>query len=216
MVCLLNCMAVTLDPQTGTMWIHHYITTEGKFNPVLLTLVLSKLTKKVGVLLSADGYLHIYLDGGHIRKAASCLPVNQQLVDVYGRCTKIKSELLRGPETHEDPQEKMKQSLAASPISISGSVPTMPQLIKIKLPSQVGPKVTAFGTILLKDDLGNKVANIRKRVREDPEEMAIEVLREWLAGKGVEVSWESLIATLRDCDLSLMADQLTTALVQLS
>ena len=37
--------------------------------------------------------------------------------------------------------------------------------------------MTAFGTILLKDDLGNKMANIRKRVREDPEEMAMEVLR---------------------------------------
>ena len=95
---------------------------------------------------------------------------------------------------------------------------TMPHscLIKIKLPSRVGPKVTAFGTILLKDDLGNKMANIRKRVREDPEEMAMKVLREWLAWKGVEVSWESLIATLRDCELSIFADQLTTALVQLS
>ena len=47
-----------------------------------------------------------------------------------------------------------------------------------KLPSRVGPKVSAFGTILLKDDLGNKMAIIRKRVREDPEEMAMEVLRE--------------------------------------
>ena len=35
-----------------------------------------EVNQKVGVLLSADGYLHVYLDGGHIRKAASCLPVN--------------------------------------------------------------------------------------------------------------------------------------------
>ena len=64
----------------------------------------------------------------------------------------------------------------------------------------------------MKDDLGNKMANIRKRVREDPEEMAMEVLREWLVGNGVEVSWKSLIATLRDCELSLMADQIQMAL----
>ena len=98
---------------------------------------------------------------------------------------------------------------------VSDLVPTMPQFIKIKLPSRVGPKVISFGTILLKDDLGNKMANIRKRLREDPEEMVMEVLREWLAGKGVEVSWESLIATLRDCELSLMADQIQMALDQL-
>jgi hypothetical protein len=47
------------------------------------------------------------------------------------------------------------------------------------------------------------------------EEMTMQVLREWLAGKGVEVSWESLIATLRDCELSLMADQIQMALDQL-
>ena len=40
----------------------------------------------------------------------------------------------------------------------------------------------------------------------------MEVLREWLAGKGVEVSWDSLIATLRDCKLSLMAEQIQMAL----
>ena len=44
--------------------------------------------------------------------------------------------------------------------------------------------------------------------------MAMEVLREWLAGKGVEVSWDSLIATLRDCELPLMAEQIQMALNQ--
>ena len=51
------------------------------------------------------------------------------------------------------------------------------------------------------------MANITKNCQGSPEDMAMEVLREWLAGKGVEVSWDSLIATLRDCELSLMADQ---------
>ena len=45
--------------------------------------------------------------------------------------------------------------------------------------------------------------------------MAMEVLREWLAGKGVEVSWDSLIATLRDSELRLMAEQIQMALNQL-
>ena len=45
--------------------------------------------------------------------------------------------------------------------------------------------------------------------------MAREVLREWLAGKGVEVSWDSLIATLKKSKLPLMAKQIQMALDQL-
>ena len=43
----------------------------------------------------------------------------------------------------------------------------------------------------------------------------MEVLREWLAGKGVEVSWDSLITTLMDCELPLIAEQIQMALDQL-
>ena len=56
---------------------------------------------------------------------------------------------------------------------------------------------------------------IRGNCQGRPEDMAMEVLREWLAGKGVEVSWDSLIATLRDCELPLMAEQIQMALDQL-
>ena len=44
--------------------------------------------------------------------------------------------------------------------------------------------------------------------------IAFDILREWLAGKGVKVSWDSLIATLRNSELSLMADQIQMALDQ--
>ena len=53
----------------------------------------------VGLLLTSDGQLHIYHDGRHTKKVATNLPVNHHLwgaVDVYGHCTKIKSELLSG------------------------------------------------------------------------------------------------------------------------
>ena len=74
-----------------------------------------EVNQKVGVLLSADGYLHVYLDGQHIREAASGLPVNQQLVDVYGRCTKIKSELLRGEsDIHAGPAIVVKPTIVLS------------------------------------------------------------------------------------------------------
>ena len=52
----------------------------------------------IGLLISSDGRLHIYLDGRHIT-TLSGLPVDGHLwgaVSVYGDCTKIKSELLSG------------------------------------------------------------------------------------------------------------------------
>ena len=55
------------------------------------------INQKVGLLLSPDGDLHVYLDGRHIMKAASGLPVDQLLwglVNVYANCSKIKPELL--------------------------------------------------------------------------------------------------------------------------
>ena len=51
------------------------------------------------------------------------------------------------------------------------------------------------------------MAVTRENCQWRPEEMAMEVLREWLAGKGVKVSWNGLIATLRDCELQLMAER---------
>ena len=39
----------------------------------------------------------------------------------------------------------------------------------------------------------------------------MEILRQWLNGEGVEVSWRSLISTLKDCDLSFMANQIEMA-----
>ena len=53
----------------------------------------------VGIFLTTDGDLHIYHNGQHIKKMATHLPVGDSLwgaVDVWGRCTKIKSELLSG------------------------------------------------------------------------------------------------------------------------
>ena len=53
----------------------------------------------VGLLISTNGQLHVYIDGRHSECIASGLPVNKPLfgaVDVYGDCTKIKSEFLSG------------------------------------------------------------------------------------------------------------------------
>ena len=55
--------------------------------------------QKVGLLVTTNGQLHLFLDGQHSKKIATGLPVYTPLwgtADVYSRCTKIKSEILSG------------------------------------------------------------------------------------------------------------------------
>ena len=58
-----------------------------------------KRHQTVGFLLTSDRQLHVYHDGRHTTMVLTDLPVNHHLwgaVDVIGKCTKIKSELLSG------------------------------------------------------------------------------------------------------------------------
>ena len=55
--------------------------------------------QSVGLLVTTNGQLHLYLDGRHVQEVATGLPVMTPLwgaVDVFGICTKIKSEILSG------------------------------------------------------------------------------------------------------------------------
>ena len=56
------------------------------------------INQTIGLLISSDTKLHVYLNGHHIT-TVSGLPVDSHLwgvVDVFANCTKIKSELLSG------------------------------------------------------------------------------------------------------------------------
>lgn len=50
------------------------------------------------------------------------------------------------------------------------------------------------------------------KVYNDPEEVMQHILREWLKGKGLPVTWESLIKTLRDTQLTVLADEVKAAI----
>ena len=55
--------------------------------------------QSVGLLVTTNGQLHLYLDGQHVQEVASGLPAFKPLwgaVSVYGKCTEIKSEILSG------------------------------------------------------------------------------------------------------------------------
>ena len=99
--------------------------------------------------------------------------------------------------------------------AVSGLQPTLPQLLAMDLPLRVRDQFETFGVFLLNDKDGDRMAIIKEESRGRPINITMEVLREWLAGKGVEVSWESLISTLRNSKLPLIAEQIQMALDKL-
>ena len=46
----------------------------------------------------------------------------------------------------------------------------------------------------------------KKEYQGDAEDMVLRILGEWLEGRGLPVSWETLVKTLRDTGLKALAD----------
>ena len=88
----------SIGPQNwhyGSKWIWN---NGKKCSPELPDIGHLNTNQTIGLLISSDTKLHIYLNGRHIT-TVSGLPVDSHLwgaVNVRGDCTKIKSELLSG------------------------------------------------------------------------------------------------------------------------
>ena len=92
--------------------------------------------------------------------------------------------------------------------SVAGQPPSLPELIRLQVPQQVGNSYSMFGIILLNDQKGSRLQALKKACLGDPEDTMLSILREWLQGKGLPVTWESLFQTLRYINLSVLADQI--------
>ena len=90
--------------------------------------------------------------------------------------------------------------------------PSLPLLYKFNVPEQVGTNFKKFGTLLLKDETGIKVDNIEEELWRKPDRINAKILQYWLQGKGLPVTWESLLDTLRTCSLNELADQIQSSL----
>ena len=86
--------------------------------------------------------------------------------------------------------------------------PSLPELLRLKIPQQVGANYSTFGIFLLNDQTGSRVQSLKQACLGNPEDVMLRILQEWLEGKGLPVTWESLIKTLRNIDLSVLADQI--------
>lgn len=80
---------------------------------------------------------------------------------------------------------------------------------------EIGSEYESFGTLLLKDEGGSKVKNIEKEKRGHPVDITVEILRQWLQGKGREpVTWQTLVECLQDAQLNVLANIIESTLSQ--
>ena len=80
---------------------------------------------------------------------------------------------------------------------------------------QIGSDYVRFGTLLLKDESGSTVKNIEKEKRGHPVDITVEILQQWLQGKGREpVTWQTLVKCLQDANLNVLASSIKSKLSQ--
>ena len=84
--------------------------------------------------------------------------------------------------------------------------PSLPKLLTFKVPQKVGAQYEPFGLLLLNDGDGCIIEAMEHDCNEKCERIVRKTLSEWLRGKGKPVTWNVLIDTLRDCELSTLAD----------
>jgi len=97
--------------------------------------------------------------------------------------------------------------------------PTLPKLLKfpckgrfINIISEIGANYTTFGILLLNDQKGTRITAIAQRHTNNADQINIEVLQEWLQGKGKKpVNWHTLIEVLKDTGLSELAKDISAA-----
>ena len=96
-------------------------------------------------------------------------------------------------------------------ISYSGERPTMPQLLLLDIPQQVGANYFTFGIFLLNDKTGSRVSGLKQACQGNPDDVVLRILQEWMEGRGVPLTWESLIEALKNTKLFTLADKLKNA-----
>ena len=84
--------------------------------------------------------------------------------------------------------------------------PSLPELLRLQVPQTVGNNYTNFGIFLLEDRTGSRVDAIEDECRGKPDRITRKILQEWVGGRGAALTWDTLVKTLRDCELNTLAD----------
>ena len=114
-----------------------------------------------------------------------------------------KNYFLRCSQTTSIPDEKQMLWMGNKR---ANTEPTLPQLMRLKIPDRVGGNYRKFGTRLLNDDTGNQVDIAEKSCHYQPDDIVTWILHKWLQEGPTPVTWDNLIQVLRDCGLQTLAD----------
>ena len=90
--------------------------------------------------------------------------------------------------------------------------PTLPVLFQLGVLEEVDIEYRKFGVLLLDDQTGALVDSIEHDYEEMPAQINLQILQLWLEGRGLPVTWGTLITTLRACRLNEFADQIQTGI----
>ena len=77
--------------------------------------------------------------------------------------------------------------------------PTIPKLLDLKISLLVSDKYELFGITLLNDKDGNRMDMIKDECRGIPDKITTKILKIWMEGDGMAVTWQSISIALRQC-----------------
>ena len=156
---------------------------------------------------------------GAVEKVFDIMHINKEQIKispaVVCHCTKIEKKhfanftklgdnyFLRCSESTSEPDEKQRVWVGDV---VGHSKPELPQLMRLRIPEEVGADYKKFGTFLLNDRRGRQIENI-KVSQQQPEHIMHDILKKWLQKAPTPVTWDNLIKVLRDCGLTTLADE---------
>ena len=83
---------------------------------------------------------------------------------------------------------------------------------RVNLAEKIGVKFYDFGILLLNDDSGDLISSIERKQSQNASGINVEVFKMWLQGRGKQpVTWDTLVAVLRDIGLNKLADDINHA-----
>ena len=101
--------------------------------------------------------------------------------------------------------EKKHQFWLEAPV-VEQEKPSLPNLLKLDILNQIGPNYKTFGIFLLRDETGMVVKTVENDQR-TAHNITLQILHEWLIGRGESITWQSLVQALRSSNLNVLADR---------
>ena len=141
---------------------------------------------------------------------------SQQLITELPRTNQPQSNLDEVGQSHQLPASlcmlPQPTPQTSQSVYLHCGQPTLPELLRLEIPKEVGIHYITFGVHLLNDKTGSRVMALKKECQGVAEDVILRILQEWLEGKGLPVTWKTLIQTLRKTKLSTFAYQIQASL----